>query len=301
MVSWNDVQSAINALSTTVVAIATVVLVRKTARYVKLTQSLVHEAEQNRRPSVAVDLEFPNSHDCSLVVRNCGTAAARNVKFTLVESRIPFMIGQGNSGLGDLNVFKSGISILVPDRVLKFRLPYIDERAFRTESGILRLHISYVDVDEKQIDEDVVLDLAAYRDVLFSSFRDPAHAIAEAIRDTASRADTRDRVSTLFSPPKKTCPVCAEQIHKNAKKCPSCLEWLPESVGEKLANEVIHKSSGNGEPQKPQVEDMIKPTAAQVPTTTTLPHDESSAAAHATKVGIDPDVEGNSDQVKKVG
>lgn len=68
------------------------------------------------------------------------------------------------------------------------------------------------------------------REVLFESFKDPGLAVAEAIRDTESSRRSHERSREMFSTlgrrPKKVCPMCAELIPEEAKKCSHCHELL---------------------------------------------------------------------------
>jgi hypothetical protein len=73
-------------------------------------------------------------------------------------------------------------------------------------------------------------DFSQMREVLFESFKDPGLAVAEAIREAESSRRSHERTREMFTrlgrAPMKTCPMCAELIPGEAKKCSHCHELL---------------------------------------------------------------------------
>ncbi len=92
------------------------------------------------------------------------------------------------------------------------------------------LQISYSDDTGKRYAHTLDYDFDQMREVLFESFKDPGLAVAEAIRDTESSRRSHERTRQMFitlgRPPVKTCPMCAELIPGEAKKCSHCHELL---------------------------------------------------------------------------
>jgi hypothetical protein len=101
----------LNANSSAITAIATLILVGITAWYVYLTRQMLKVANT---PVIRMFLH-DREHDIFLCVENIGTGFARDIKFTGDLSFKPFNpIGESEATLEELEPFKSGIEYLGP-------------------------------------------------------------------------------------------------------------------------------------------------------------------------------------------
>ena len=68
------------------------------------------------------------------------------------------------------------------------------------------------------------------REVMFESFTDSNLAVAEAIRDTERKRQSHERTRSMLNGSttrkRKQCPMCAEMIPEEAKKCSHCNEII---------------------------------------------------------------------------
>ena len=225
--------------------IATIVLAILTGIYVRLTHSMLEEAKSQREPNVWIDLEL-SSYQAKLLVGNSGTSPAKNIKFD-VKDNIPWRKDQKiNQSLETIHPVKNGISYLAPSRTLKYIAGYIDkEKTFSELDGTVEINLSYETENGKKISRDFTIDIGQYYGVLFESFKNPASEIANAIKDV-ERAQKSSRSSDNFASTfyKKNCPICGERINPAAKKCPHCLEFLPD---DKKGNEETSNNANSAD------------------------------------------------------
>ncbi|MBI4775887.1 MAG: hypothetical protein HY788_17225 [Deltaproteobacteria bacterium] len=227
------VQIACIALTT----IATIVLAFLTGKYVRLTHSLLEETKSQKEPNVWIDLEL-SRNQAKLLIGNSGTSPAKNLRFE-VKDNIPWRQDKDyNRTLETLHPCKNGISYLAPSRILKYIAGFIDnKRTFSELDSIVEIKLNYETETGKEVSREFVIDIGQYYGVLFESFKNPASEIADAIKDV-ERAQRSNRTSeqswSNFS--KKNCPFCGERISHEAKKCPHCLEFLPDDEKEKVAS-----------------------------------------------------------------
>ncbi len=110
----------------------------------------------------------------------------------------------------------------------------------RKAEHVLKLKINYENEGGVSFVRDVTIDMIQYADVLLESFKDSTLAVAEAIKDAGrSRQPSILKGSIIKQLMKKPCPMCAEMIPRNAKKCSHCKELLEdysETKQDSLAN-----------------------------------------------------------------
>jgi len=105
-------QTAIQAISAIVSALATIILAFLTWRYVRLTNHILNETRASRGPNIYVDIEL-TSYQVMLVVGNSGLSPAHNIRFTVSDS-IPWRENTHHSGFKALGIINDGISYLAP-------------------------------------------------------------------------------------------------------------------------------------------------------------------------------------------
>jgi hypothetical protein len=215
--------------TTIIVAFATVVLVWLTSRYVRLTGHLVEETKLSRAPSVHIDFEMPNNQ-LRLVVANYGQSTAKNIKMTVLKDVAWLRTRKDASGLTGIAPIRNGISHLTPGRKLKYYLGYPNWNGIKDEDMAVSIRVVYDDEFSKHHEHIVDYDFDQMREVLFESFKDPGLAVAEAIRDVErdrqSNESTKQWFNAIGSRKKMKCPMCAELIPEEAKKCSHCHEIL---------------------------------------------------------------------------
>lgn len=228
---WQEILDNLNTIiqgsGVTVTAIATVVLAWLTARYVRLTNHMLEETKASRGPTVYVDLEL-SSYEVKLIVGNSGSAPAHNLSFEVEES-IPWRESEYHKGIGGLPQITDGISYLAPSRILKFTAGWLDWDKLKDLDSKVSFQVNYDDHVGKHHKIEFIIDMGQYDGVLLESFKNPASEIAGAIRKIEDGRRSEKSMSQITSNMfKKNCPFCSEKISPNAKKCPHCLEFLPE-------------------------------------------------------------------------
>jgi hypothetical protein len=220
-------------ISTIVVAVATVALVWLTSRYVRLTGRMVEESQKSREPSVTVDFENPD-RSLRLVVENHGLSPAKNVRIAVSKDVQWLRMGKGQKGLADCGPVREGISYLAPSRKLKYYLGPPNWNDISEDRAEASLRITYENEAGRKYHNTVDFDFRQMREVLLESFRDSNLAVAEAIRQSERNRETQERtremLSSLVSQEMKRCPMCAEMIPKEAKKCSHC-QGVQEGTG----------------------------------------------------------------------
>ena len=217
-------------VSTVVVAVATVVLVWLTGRYVKLTRDLVRESQRSREPSVTLDFELPD-HTLRMTVENNGGSPAVNIRVSVVQD-VVWLFSNGISLFNTATPVKDGVSYLAPGRKLKYYIGYPNWHETDESEMRARFHIRYESESGRSFEHSVDYDFVQMRDVLFESFKDSNLAVAEAIRDAERSRQSQERSAGMsaFDAPKRKCPMCAEWIPGDAKKCSRCGERVKPAV-----------------------------------------------------------------------
>ena len=223
LVAWTSL------VSTVAVAAATIVLARYTYKYVRLAKLLLEDSRESKEPIVYIDFEIPESV-MRFTIGNSGRSAAVDIRIT-IEKDIPWLrFFNDQSGVGAIPVVKTGVSYLAPGRTLKYGAGVFRPAQDLTENKVLELLLQYKNETGRSFERRIVVDMSQYESVLFESFRDPSHEVAEAIKRAEYSRSSRDRFSAfgIMRAATKNCPMCAEKIPKAARKCSRCGEALSE-------------------------------------------------------------------------
>ncbi len=224
-------------INSLIVTLATVLLAWLTSRYVKLTKHMVDAMREIREPSVYVDFELPENM-LRFTVGNAGQTPAKNVLFEIIEDINWLQFFKNKRGISSIAIITSGVSYLTPGRTLKFRAGYIEQEGIPKENSVLRMNVMYENETGKKFIKQIAIDMIQYKNVLFESFKDPNIAVAEAIKETERSRDLREHSRSFlkFSPQSKACPMCAEKVPMEAKKCSHCGELLPDTPQQPAAD-----------------------------------------------------------------
>lgn len=181
-------------ISTLVVAIATVVLVCLTSRYVRLTRSMLEETQKAREPAVTLDFEKMPDETIHLVVENHGLSPARNVQITVLKGAQLFKELQGFADNWPLN----GILYLTPLRKLKYYLGYLNLENITEEQMITTFRIIYENEVEKKYEHIVNFDFRQMLGALSESFGDSSQKVAEALQSIERQNKQIHRTRSFF-------------------------------------------------------------------------------------------------------
>ena len=227
------ISTHIPVISTAMVAIATVVLVWLTSRYVRLTGRMVEEMRKSREPVVICDFELPDG-SLRFVVRNAGQTLAKNIRITIRQDIDCIRGRKGMTGVAGLPPIERGISYLAPGRTLKYYLGVPDLQGIENKEVLVSLQIEFENERGTEFISGFDFDINQFSGVLFGSFRDPSLEIADSIRnaDSSRKLDESakqlsERLSRQLSR-ESPCPYCCELVNENAKKCKHCGEWISE-------------------------------------------------------------------------
>ena len=152
-----SVINSLNSNSGLITAIATVVLVIITWRYVRLTDSLL---KATYKPQILVSLryeEFIGSSGSSLhwqniCVKNIGVGLARKVKF---DGDLSFRTGK-NTSIGGIDFIKKGIDALEPGDERNERVPIEFEPAEAYPPVLIT--VAFKDSMDNDFDDEFTLD-----------------------------------------------------------------------------------------------------------------------------------------------
>lgn len=225
--------------STVVVAIATVVLVRLTSKYVRLTNQMVDDMKQTREPSITVDFELVD-HALRLAVGNSGLTPAKDIRFDVRQDIDWLRSGGDTTGIADLAPLKRGISYLAPGRTLKYLAGFPNRQNAGTGNMLLSIDVEFSNEHGATFEHGIDIDMTHYESVLFESFKEPERAIADAIKDVERSRRTQSSSSGLVQMFRRQnhtrCPIFGEEIKVKAKKCRHCGEWLPDKAEEDIGD-----------------------------------------------------------------
>ena len=218
--------SLVGSLAST---LATIVLVFLTGKYVRLTHALVEEARVAKYPNVYVDIEFDET-DVKFIVGNSGGTAAIDIQFDVKDS-VPWRkIDKFPAGINSISVVEHGISYLAPGRILKFPAGYVAcDPGFFASGSAIDISLTFKTETGMTVHRQCIIELRSYAGILLETFRNPERDVAKAIHDAeSSRRSHESFASSTKNFFKKACPSCGEQVASAAKKCPHCLEVIPD-------------------------------------------------------------------------
>lgn len=221
------INTYIPVTSTIVVAIATVVLVWLTSKYVRLTTHMVEDLKRSKEPVINVDFELPD-HSLQLVLKNIGQSAAKNVKISILKDADWIRGHSDTKGLSGMPPFDKGVSYLVPGRTLKYWVGYPDWKKSEEHDFTISFQVDFENDQGNPFQHRIDIDMNQFQGVLFESFKDPSLFVADAIKETERSRRSQSRMTNMFNrPPQKIrCPICAESIMEKAEKCIHCGEWI---------------------------------------------------------------------------
>jgi len=226
-VDWlNDNSGAINVLAFVALAVIT-------AFYAFWTYRLVKEQS---RPYVVVDFEL-SEYSFDVLVANYGNRAASDIAFKVL-SDVVFYTRRGDEvirqSFSDLPVVKRGLEYLNPNRKLLFSFGWTHELFPKGEvpkdqhlEGVVGYRYG-----RAKYHGNFEFDFGLYvHAMVYGSFYQERERLGPYLGDIVSgiRDLKRRRGVPLDEAMFVTaCPICREAIGIGAKKCPKCLEWLPE-------------------------------------------------------------------------
>ncbi|TAM45862.1 MAG: zinc ribbon domain-containing protein [Acidobacteria bacterium] len=220
---------AINAVSTVVVAGATLVLAALTAWYARITSKMLAEMRASRDPCVLLDLEAPDVGELHLVISNIGQSVARNVRFEVLHD-VDWLqpVGGEGPGLASWPVIRNGVRYLTPGRSLRFSADRFQLHKTGMFEGTLQVKVRYDNEAGRELSRDVTIDTKLFGEVRFDSYRDSNWAVAEALKALDRGMNRKDPLRSVFlGLGKRPCPFCGELIPQAARKCARCHEFLP--------------------------------------------------------------------------
>jgi len=182
-------ESVVQLICTVAVAVATVVLVIVTWKYVCITGETLRELRASREPYVFLKFESPGPH-FDLVVGNSGQSAALNVIFELQEDIVWRLASSGGNitiGGGRLKkmpIFDSGLSHIAPGENLRYSCRGSPNHGNLGPGNFcVSIGITYEDEAGKTFARRVNIDMRAFDGVLFSSFEGGRRdSVAEELR-----------------------------------------------------------------------------------------------------------------------
>jgi formylmethanofuran dehydrogenase subunit E len=95
---------------------------------------------------------------------------------------------------------------------------------------MLSLEVVFEDETGKSFTRKEVIDMTQFNDVLFETFAESGKGIEEAIKSLDHTLGTKLDKDPFRLLSTKACPVCAERIPMQAKKCSRCGEMLSENI-----------------------------------------------------------------------
>ncbi|MDD2857216.1 MAG: hypothetical protein PHU75_00925 [Candidatus Nanopelagicales bacterium] len=209
--------------------ISSLVLVFITGWYALLTRNMARSALESRRPYAFIDFRAEGTGRAELVIGNDGERAAQGITITATVVGSAELAAEVQAVTGIAN----GVSYLAPGRRYRYQVLLPREEVFDRPDGdhvALTFDLAYSG-EGRRYSESFTINMTSLRGVLFASFTDPGEAIASSIKELANIERSRvssNRMDGLFRSRKKACPACASQIPLVAKKCPECLEWIPD-------------------------------------------------------------------------
>jgi len=222
----NDNGSAIQALTSIVLAALTLV-------YVILTRRMVLEMKAVREPSMFMDV-YPGPYlSIIVVIGNKGNGTAYDVSFSGIEGldRVSFYPSQ--KALSGLPIISEGISHMPVGKIVRITGRYNRENGFGSKFQCV---MRYRNLAGQTFSQSVVCDLELFRHVEIVDETKYQKLIAESLREIVNHGKSEDAQEKLMHYMTRQCPVCCERISPHAQKCPHCLEFIRGSHDEASIN-----------------------------------------------------------------
>ncbi len=221
---------SLNRNASAIQAVTTIVLVVATAWYVVLTRQMVHAVRRSQRPYVYLDLVGRAGSLVEFGVRNYGERAAENVSFEILREPAGLVDYHDKQPLSTNGPLAQGVRYLPPGRGYEFRaLAPLNITGGSRGQNVLDVKMTYSYGGLTHQDRSTI-DFADLDSILLKSFRDSGEDLAKSVREISSILQRRDawEQTRRHMPTMQDCPFCNETIRVLAKKCPKCLEWLPD-------------------------------------------------------------------------
>lgn len=216
--------AVVSSVATIISCFVNITLAFLTATYVKLTRDMLLETKAAHEPSVYFDLELPD-HKINIIVGNSGESPAKNCRFEVIRNTSDIQVVMGED-LSAISLFRHGITFLAPRRVYKYDVGYIYEVGQKPDQ-VLHVRFTFENLEGETFSQDALIDMAQFSGVLFDSFRDPSHAVAQAIQSAEQNRQIENSFNSSQVQPNQEnvpCPVCMEMVLPKARKCKHCME-----------------------------------------------------------------------------
>lgn len=208
-------EAVIQNISLIITTTTTVILAILTAKYVRLTNSMLEESKAARAATVYVDFEHYD-YGLYLIVGNSGPNPAHNLKFS-VKDPIKWVEDPFDKGLKGLSLFSNGISYLAPGRTLKYRLGQINYDDKEHREYVAKINVEYFDHINRKNTANFVVDFMFYREVMYDSFNSPLKKISESIEKIELGQRIEKRQIELIHHITTHAPFAAKQYQQRQK------------------------------------------------------------------------------------
>ncbi len=208
------------AISAALQAIATIVLVACTIRYVKLTS---HILIATSKPEIVVSLRPHEAHVylAMLWIENVGMGVARNVKFMGDFSRR----FDGKTQLKEIGFFKNGIDVLGPGQKIDHFLVSTIENPEVLKQTAFELTVTYSDSSGNHKDKKVFhLNFGEYEGTTKIDGT-PLYDIAKATKEI--QKDLHNLITGFSKPIIRTVPLSEDSLRRQASTLESRMAKLP--------------------------------------------------------------------------
>jgi hypothetical protein len=214
----------VSALSSWLVALATVALVIITGIYARLTNKILQDQRDRVLPSVGLDIELiDQSSVVLLVLTNHGPTPALDLNFT-ITSNLTWEFGPLAREPETYSLTRRGLKYLAAKRTLKYFLGLTRRRHIEEGKSNITVICEYKNLQGRSLSSELEIDLVELDGTYLPELRSPLDRIAKALNDLENTEKQRlIRESSLTDDIfKKNCAFCKERIQLNATKCRYC-------------------------------------------------------------------------------
>lgn len=201
MIDFHDAstQAMIQSFVALVTAAATIALTLLTARYVRLTGSMLEEARTSRGPNLYVDLEVNYQDEVKLIVGNSGQSPAHRITFHVIDPLHWSQIQHCKAGFNSVDVVRDGVSYIAPGRALKYEVGILTREDVKADNSTVEFRINYIDHLQAPREITFNVNMLQYASVLYESFTGPESNIVRAIEKSQETQFLRNRVHSWLS------------------------------------------------------------------------------------------------------